>query len=142
VFAQTWTEPTVLPPAGNRPAALTLDDQGNLTLPGNLSAAGNLNVGGNFTFKIGNLTIVPEFYNGSEDSYSGTGVVYYTNTDTCDGSVNSSYSCKADENKTCWDIYDACVCCPYCGARYSQSITCTAAVRLISPVSSGGYRAF
>lgn len=30
VFAQTWTGPTALPPGGNRPAPLTLNDQGRL----------------------------------------------------------------------------------------------------------------
>jgi hypothetical protein len=44
VLAQTgfWVEPTTSPPGENRPAPLTLDAQGNLTVPGNLTAQGNV----------------------------------------------------------------------------------------------------
>lgn len=147
-FAQTptWTEPTASPPGGNVLPPLTLDSQGNLAIPGNLNigngltvGAGNvnlpadLNIGGTFKFKLGGSDIIPQLFNGSEDSYSWTGYVWYTNTDTCDGAVNSSYTCGTSEKRSCWDLYDVCVCCPSCGYRGSQSISCNLGVRLTAP---------
>jgi hypothetical protein len=147
-FAQTgsWTEPTASPPGGNVLAPLTLDAQGNLAIPGsinigqgltvgsgNVNLPANLDIGGTFKFKLSGFDIIPQLFNGGEDSYSWTGYVWYTNTDTCDGNVNSSYGCGVDEKRGCWDLYDVCVCCPSCGYRGSQSINCNIGVRLTAP---------
>ncbi len=146
-FAQTgsWSEPSASPPGGNVLAPLTLDSNNNLSLPGNLSIAegltvgsgnvtlpANLNIGGTFAFKLGGIDIFPQLFNGGEDAYSWTGYVWYTNTDTCDGAVNSSYTCSISEKRSCWDLYDVCVCCPQCGYRGSQNISCNVGVRFVS----------
>lgn len=137
VFAQTgsWTEPTADPPGNNRPAPLVLDQQGNLNLPGsldvvgNLELSGNIDVGGLLKFTLSQIKLSPQLVNGPEDIYPGNqGWVWYTAGDTCNGDMNGAYSCSITESRSCWDLWDVCVCCPSCGYRASRTITCNLGV--------------